>query len=407
MKIRAIILLALLGTAAFFAVKEQGGEHWRRAEDWYLDFLTANARDHFEREAMSPSPDVVFVEFNERDKAEFGSWPPPPDDYLSVLKRIAPHEPELVAIGDVLSWPEDKPQSPVMLAKQALQQQLERFPQVLLAFSGKVEGQGAGAPLAVDDFSLPDVNVVGDDISAVPALTGGILPDRELRLQVQLGFVAPAAEGRSRFAARDDSRVVPSFALQAVALKGHVLPAEVRLRLGEGAALYAGHARFVPLSKDGTLTPKLSGELTRVNAIDLLTPDLGDESARAAAAKLSDHKLIMLGIAGSAVENEARIASWALALPGIQSAAAAVEWSGTGVGALLAFFLLRFRRLGALFIGTGIMVVCIAIFVGVFQSSLWWMFPLGPLTFIAVGTLFAFIWPHRAKTTEAAAEPTA
>ena len=72
-----------------------------------------------------------------------------------------------------------------------------------------------------------------------------------------------------------------------------------------------------------------------------------------------------------------------------------------------AFFLLRVRRLGTLFIGTGIMVVCIAIFVGVFQSSLWWMFPLMPLTFIAIGTLFAFIWPHRAKTTEAAAEPTA
>src|ERR1022692_433060 len=105
MRLRAIILSALLCIAALVTLHEKGGERWRTGERLFLDFLVANARDQFEDVEIAPSTDVVFIEFNERDKAEFSAWPPAPLDYIMALKRIAPHEPDVVAFTDVLDWP--------------------------------------------------------------------------------------------------------------------------------------------------------------------------------------------------------------------------------------------------------------------------------------------------------------
>ncbi len=391
MKLRAGILTILLAVAAFFTLREKGGQRWLQGEHLFLDFLIANTRDRFERTEIEPSPEVVVIEFNEKDKAEFSAWPPAPLDYIILLKRIAKHEPDVVVMGDVLKW--DKPDVPFL---GELQESFRQFPLVALAFGAMIDAPLQPSSLT-DDADLPVFKFVQGDASSAAKLSNFLMPDKQLRTQMELGFVATTAgekaERPSLLVARAGEKLVPSLDAQMIALKEHTPYAEQRLRFGIGAGLHLGGRRFVPLANDGSVVPRLKSDPIRINAIDLLTPDLGDDTGRALAKKLGKHKLIILGTAKDGAETRGRIAAWALALPTLHRAPEWIEWTAAGIALILAFVQLRFRRMGAVAFGVGVLALSLAAAIVSFQSSLTWCAPHLALAFTLTGSVFCFLWP--------------
>ncbi len=392
MKLRAGILVIFLAVAAFFTLREKGGHRWSQGEHLFLDFLIANTRDRFERTEIEPSPEVVVIEFNEKDKAEFSAWPPAPLDYIMLLKRIAKHEPDVVVMGDVLKW--DKADVPFL---GELQESFRQFPLVALAFGATLHDHTEPSTINVD-ADLPVFKFVQGDASSAPKLGNFIFPEKQLRTQMELGFVATSAGGKSErptlLVARAGDSLVPSLDAQMIALKEHIPYADQRLRFGIGAGLHLGEHRFIPLANDGSVKPRLKSDPVRINAIDLLTPDLGDNAGRALAKKLGKHKLIILG-----TNADGRTAAWALALPTLHRAPAWMEWVTASAALLLAFVQLRYRRFGAVAFGTCVLALGLAAAIVSFQSSLTWCAPHLALAFTLCGSVFCFLWPHKAITT--------
>lgn len=397
MKLRAGILVILLAMAAFFTLREKGGHRWSQGEHLFLDFLIANTRDRFERTEVDPSPEVVVIEFNEKDKAEFSAWPPAPLDYIILLKRIAEHKPDVVVMGDVLKW--DKADVPFA---GELQESFRQFPLVALAF-GASYGGSAHSSTVRENEELPAFTLVQGDASSATKLGSFIMPDKQLRTQMELGFVAFSAsekkDGVSLLVARAGNSLVPSLDAQMIALKEHIPYADQRLRFGIGAGLHLGEHRFIPLANDGSVKPRLKSDPVRINAIDLLTPDLGDNAGRALAKKLGKHKLIILG-----TNTDGRVAAWALALPTLHRAPAWMEWTSASAALLLAFVQLRYRRFGAVAFGACILALGLAAAIVSFQSSLTWCAPHLALAFTLCGSVFCFLWPHKTIRAEVQAE---
>lgn len=393
MKLRAAILSILLSVAAFFTLREKGGHRWAQGEHLFLDFLIANTRDRFERTEIDPSPEVVVIEFHDKDKAEFSAWPPAPLDYIILLKRLAKHEPDVVVMGDVLKW--DKPDVPFL---GELQESFRQFP-VALAFGATIDGAADSSSVG-DDEVLPVFKFVQGNASSALKLGSFVLPEKQLRTQMQLGFVALPDDSDPKpprlLVARAGEKLVPSLDAQMIALKEHTPYAEQRLRFGIGAGLHLGGRRFVPLANDGSVMPRLKSDPIRINAIDLLTPDLDNDSGRELANKLGKHKLIILGTKKDGAETHGRIAAWALALPILHRAPEWVDWTAAGAALTLAFVQLRFRRIGTLAYGVAVLALGLAAAIVSFQSSLTWCAPHLALAFTLTGSVFCFLWPARA-----------
>ncbi len=403
MRLRAGILSILLAGAAFFTLREKDGHRWAQGENLFLDFLIANTRDAFERTKIDPSPEVVVIEFNEKDKAEFSAWPPAPLDYIILLKRIAEHKPDVVVMGDVLKW--DQPDVPFL---GELQERFRQFPLVALAFGATINGATESPPVSENE-DLPAFKFVQGDASSAKKLGSFIMPDRQLRTQMELGFVIPyrgeSEEHPLLLVARAGDRLVPSLDAQMIALKEHTPYAEQRLRFGIGAGLHLGGRRFIPLSNDGSVKARLKSDPLHINAIDLLTPDLGDDAGRALAKKLGKHKLIFLGARAEGAETPARVAAWALALPTLHRAPEWMEWLGAAVALLLAFVQLRFHRIGALAFSAGVLALGLAAAIVSFQSTLTWCAPHLALSFTLAGAVFCFLWPRPRRVSVDANEP--
>jgi hypothetical protein len=393
MKPRPIMLAAVLGASLAGALLAKGGAGWNAAEGWFLDFLVANARDRFEKEDLVPAENVVFVGFSEHDKAEFSAWPPAPIDYIMALRKIRPHEPDVIAFGDVLKWNQESVQF-----IEELQQTLVGFSQVALAF-GANTGVTAESGLVSEDKEVPVIASVDGDLSSAPKLSRLVFPDERLSTQMQLGFVATQVDRPDDvpplLVARADASLVPSLATQMIALESHAPYVSQRLRFGTGAGLYLGGERFIPLAPDGTARPRLKGDLTRVSALDLLTPELGDAASQALSDKLGKNKLVILGISPSPGETHARIAAWALALPRLKLAPDYVPWVATLIAVLLAAWQLRFGRWGAMVFGLCALAALLGTALLVFQSSLTWWPTLLPGAVLLAGTLFCVTWPRR------------
>lgn len=390
MKPRPAMLAVVLTASVGLALHEQRGPRWNAAEGWYLDFLVANARGRLEKELRAPADSVVFIAFNEKDKAEFSAWPPAPIDYIMALKKLKVHEPDTIAFSDVLKW-----DAPDVQFVDELQQLLVGFNQVALACSATA-GAATGPGLAGDDTRIPSFTHVEGDGSTAPQLGRVMFPDARLSTQMQLGFVASRDAGAPPLlVARADARLVPSLAAQAIALQSHAPYASQRLRFGAGAGLDLDRERFIPLTRDGTVRPALKTGVTRVNALDLLTPDLGDATSRTLSETLGKGKLIILGISPSPGEAHADVAAWALALPRLNRAPDSVCWMATLVAAALAVWQLRFGRWGAAIFGMLAATLLLGAALVVFESSFTWAPPLLPGIALLAGTVFCVVWPRK------------
>lgn len=394
MKLRPVMLAVVMAASVIFALSVKDGPRWNAAEDWYLDFLVANMRDRMENTEQSPAKDVVFIEFHEKDKAEFGAWPPAPIDYIMALKKLKRHEPDVLAFSDVLKWDNKNIQF-----IDELQQLLVGFSQVVMAF-GATTGTTAESGLVSEDREIPSMATIEGDGTAAPKLSRLVFPDARLSRQMQLGFVATRLDNKEDvpplLVGRADDKLVPSLAAQMIALQSHAPYLSQRLRFGLGAGLYLGDDRFIPLAQDGTVRPKLKNDVTRVNALDLLTPELDDAASKTLSDQLGKNKLIILGTSPSPGEPHARLAAWALSLPRLKRAPEPVCWLVTLIAVLLTFRQLRHGRLGAVVFGIGVSAALLGAALVIFESSLRWCPPLMPVMVLLIGTLFCVIWPRKA-----------
>jgi hypothetical protein len=394
MKVRLILLLLLFAAAVGFSFRNEAKPKMEEANLLFLDFLNANARGELDKAPLQPSNDVVLVEFRGSDKAEFSTWPPAPLDYIMVLKRLAEHNPDIVAVTDVLHW--DKPD--VQFTTE-LQQTFLRFSSAALAFTAKEVGNEKVDSAIHEDVAMPKIAKVVGNPKLAPRLGQYDFPAKNLRPLMQLGFVLPEAKQDASvpLVARAGDTLVPSLAAQILALREHAPYISQRLRFGRGAGLYLGGSLFVPLADDGTVTPKLDGGLMRVSAVDLMAPALQDPASQAVETKLGSHKVILIGMASPAAEAQARAVAWALALPKLNRAPVHVEWIAAAVAALLGLWQLRFHRFGALIFGLLVVAALLGISLAVFQSTRIWWAPALPASLTAIATLFCFLWPRSRK----------
>jgi hypothetical protein len=397
MKIRAALLAVLWAVALFFVHQEEYRASLVKAEQGFLDFLVANARDALEKKSLPASPEVVFVEFRAEDKAEYSTWPPAPLDYIMVLKKLAEHEPRVLAFTMPLNWENSTPQFVGEMQKALLP-----FTSVVLGFDGKSTADATQETKQFFAEELPRFANVESDSSLAPSLIGiSALPNSQLRTQMQLGFVSLAAgsekSAHTPMVARHESQLVPSLAAQSLALYGRIPYANQQLRFGMGAGLYLGSDWFVPLGNDGSASPQLQGEMTRVNALEIMTPDPGDNSGLATSAALGKDKLIILGVAPAEGEAQAKLVTWALSLPRLYRAGVWADQLAAAVMIILAFFQLRRGRFASLVFGGVMLVVSVLSSLLTFQSSLVWWSPLLSLVIIAVSSAFCFLWPNRAQ----------
>lgn len=393
MKLRASILTVLLAaTLGWFAFEQKRGRT-HEPEQWFLDFLVANARETFSKSVPEESPDVVLVEFRETDKAEFSAWPPAPLDFIMVLKRLAEHEPAVVSIVEPLRWERADTEFVTQLRNA-----LVPFPSVVLGF--ELAAEGAGMTEEQGDFSeneMPVLPSAEGDSRGIPSFVRiGMVPDWSLRIASQSGFSTltglklPA--NVMPFVAHDGRRHVPSLAAQSVTLFRRVPYAEQRLRFGTGARLSLGDEFILPLNADGTFPLRDKPRVPAVNALDLMTPDLGDDAAKAVQTMLGKGKVVVMSAGGTGGPH-ARAIAGALAMPKVARIPAAMAWVFAGSMCLLCLWQLRHGRVKAVLSGVGFAIGGLVVCLLVFQSSLMWWSPLAAMLCVAVSTAFCFVWP--------------
>lgn len=411
MKWRITLLAVFLAATgfAFFECQKRG--YVAVAEEWFLDFLVANSRNSFEEKLPETSSDVVLVEFQEAMKDEFAAWPPPPLDWLMVLKRIAAHDPEVVAIVEPLRWQNMDPQVVSQVQKSLLQ-----FPTVVMGF--KLANDSQGMAQEEGDFAsneMPALTRIDQEEHAIRFTRITEIPDRILRLAGQTGFTSidgvelPA--NVIPFAASDGRKVVPSFAAQCVTLFKKKPFSALRMRFGIGASLSLGGDMVVPLRGAGVMSLQQKPTVPSVDALELMVPDVGDDIAREVTQSLGKNKVIVLALidaqGGGIGKAEAQAIAQALAMPGIKRVDKKADWTFAGIALLLCLiFQTRFERSRVFVFGIGMVVVGTASSLVAFHSSLLWWSPLLATALIIASTFFCFIWPHRKPTTtEAAATP--
>jgi hypothetical protein len=406
MMIRAAVLTLLLGAALGWLASEQNRTRVREAEEWFLDFLVANARDSLMSHASGKASDVVLVDVREEDRAEYSTWPPAPIDYIMILKRLAEHEPEVLAVVEPLRW--EKAETEFVTQ---LRNSLVPFPSVILGIHLSADASKPTpeqAQFAANE--MPVLPFAENKDGAIPKFTHvAKISDWSLRIASQAGFSAidgagAPPTGSMPFVADEGTRLVPSLAAQSVTLFRHTPYVAQRLRFGTGARLSLGETFVIPLQGDGSLVVGDSPEVPMVNALELMTPDLGDEPAKAVQATLGKGKVVVLGNGPRAMLHARAIAT-ALSMPEIQRAPASVTWGLAGLACLFCFWQLRYGRFKAVILGLIAAIAALGANLIAFQTALKWCSPVPALVAVAAGTLFCFLWPARRRLPSAPPPP--
>ncbi len=403
--IRALCLLIILGALGFYLEREQISGRFQQADDAFLDFLVANARDRFVPEKGELSDEVVFVRLREEDKDEYATWPPAPIDWQIILKGLVPFEPDVIVIPTVLNWGTAEPEFLPQVGEALLP-----FPSVVLGVEGR-ESSGAATqvePGLIDAF--PALTRIGGEAGLVSEQTLVSAPSLQVRRQTELGFVQGplGLEGAAvPFLVRCDGKNVPSCVLQALSRHSRTPYSQQRLRLGAGAGAYLGKGLYVPLKADGAFAVDGESRVAPVNALDLMTGELADALSPEDRAKLGKGKIVVIGIdtdqpAPTVARLQVQALGQILALPRIQTLGSVARWSICGIAGLLGLFLLRFRGGKALRTGLLLIFVVLVISFVLFQSQLIWYAPSVPGAILAASGLFAMLFGKRPVTAQTA-----
>ncbi len=404
---RAASLIIVLALAGWHLDREQRAGRFRQADDAFLDFLLANARDRFVPQNAAEPGEVVFVRIREEDRGEYSAWPPQPLDWQMLVKSLAAFEPSVLVIADPLSWPEPQPDF-----IPALGDALLPLPSVVLAATASTEGEAAdpaAEKLRIQEL-FPAISRISGDASRIPAVRKIVtMPEESIRRHAETGLLLDASAGdRSAVpvALTASGIAVPSVMLQALARHTRTPYAAQRLRAGPGAGMVLGDGMFLPLDPDAAFVFDPNVKILTVNALDFLAGDLADVPSAEDKAKLGRNKLVVIGTdreggPPAAARAQALALSQALSLPRIREMSDWQRWLVCGLAGLAGLLLLRWRGGKALRMGLlMIFAALVASFLS-FQISLVWFAPAVPAAMLAASALFAMVFGRGEKTVQA------
>lgn len=399
LKWRVIVLAILLALLAGAYVELQKRGEVRVAEQWFLGFLVANGREKLESGLPEVSEDVVLVKFDEKDREEFGGWPPVTLDWLMVMKRLEAFSPEVVGVVEPLKWEGAAAGEFVRPLREAMLP----FPSVVMGFELLAEEgeMGEEAKVFIEE-GMPVVRGAKVAAQVVVAAGVGRVPDRALRLGIQHGFSSflgwEQVEGRELLVAGMGEWLVPSFAAQVVTLYRRAPFATMRWSFGAGAHLSLADEYVVPLTPRGELRVGSKLVVPVVDALDLLLPDLGDDGSKELARVMGEGKVVILAMDEVSGMKQARVVATGLGLPELQRAERNVEWALAVLAALWCLYRLVWKgRFGVLLHVVLLIALGVGLSIGLFQTQLWWCSPLLAFAMLVLTAIFVFLFPYREK----------
>ena len=260
-----MMILVLL--AGLVLMRESRREPLASWDNRWADFLAMNSRH-----GQPPAP-VTLVEINDIS-VQNHVWPWNPLDFSLFIQAVLPHQPEVVAIEEVLDWnrvalPEEQMRKLPQYEK-ILKDNLLRVPRALL-----------GAQLGFPDDpqvqpqwqEVPLLRNVEGDANALPEFPMVERePSEDFRLTVTVGFTnLPAVHERYNSVPllfRHGGQIVPAFTLQAVMLWAKLTPDDVRVVLGSHVAL--GDKLRVPIDARGHMRIDFAARFHRFGFDELL-----------------------------------------------------------------------------------------------------------------------------------------
>lgn len=417
--LRLLLLLACLGSAAWYVDREQRAGRFQHVDDLFLDVLVANARERLSQPVKDERDSgVAFIAIKEEQRGEYASWPPPPLDWQTLLKGLQPYDPSVLLIAMPLGWGTPAPEF-----VPAVNDALLPFTSVVFGVETRlVENKtAASAPPFMGDLAdaLPHFQRVDGEVKDAQALSALIAaPEASLRASGELGLlsvISKAGTSSLPYALRAENTLLPGALAQTFARLTNSPYALHRLRLGPGGGAYLAEGTFVPLQSDGSLAVTQRTNVPVINALDLMTGTLADALSPADKAALKQSKVIVIGLDHEANEIprlaylHAQAIADTLRLPHLQKLTEIQQWIAWGIAALAAaWIVLRTRRTSALWRGIGFIFIALVASFLAFHFKLLWCPPTMPVALIAVGALVGRI-AGRGKPKEAptpAATPT-
>jgi hypothetical protein len=384
---RALLLIALLTSLAWWLHGEHQSGRFRVVDERFLAVLLASTRDDFKPDPAKAG-DVVFISLNEADKAEYEAWPPLPIDYQMILKALAPSEPRVLVVAEPLHWPEPKPPFVEQLPESWL-----KIPSVILSARGVSEGTAGAAAAFAKDY-LPVIGQVQGAVGLLPVLADlGARPDPALLRQADVGVILA---GKGAIAARLGESTVPSIELQALVHATRTPFSRVRLNTGPGAGLHLGDQIFVPLTHEVALPPGETA-VPEINALDLITASVTGEDAEVLKI-LGKEKVLILGAGDAATRQRVQALAAAVSLPRLRVLSAVEQFIAWGVAGLLALSLLTLPKQKALVRALFYLFLAITASYLAFQNGRLWCPPAIPAALLVAGGLFARLFGRAADT---------
>ncbi len=371
----------------------------------FLDWLGASvAPGH----TAPGTPPVTLVEIDDGVADTPRRLPLPALEYASFLHSVAKYDPAVIALAPVLDWAQSPPGTEQILLDEAL-----GVPKLLLGVR-----LGSSAEHGRDPANLSGVDTTHASLGRLPdfpEITDAPGP-RLFALAAATGATnLPGAEGVPMrdlpllFRCRE--RVVPTFALETLALALRLAPAEVSV--GPGPFVQLGDRLRLPIDPTGRalLDARAFTRINRLSLDDLPLLVVGQASpeARAAAGRMrggvvilgrTDHAARTLRLPGGQAISPAEAFAWAAAslqeTPSTRQASAA--WDGGIIAAFAAvgLFGLGRSRGNATVLVAAAMTVYALMALAVFEGDrLWLPFALPMSLALLIGAL---IWLRAGPT---------
>jgi CHASE2 domain len=409
--LRLLITVVSLGVVlAWLQVRQRAGE-FSHIDSWFQDFLCANAREVLStpRQTRAQEAPVVLVSLNEEQQREYGSWPPPPIDWHTLLRALRAAQPRVVVFTTPLGWGEPKPQFISSLAETLLP-----FTSVIHAVEPELGLPKPGQTVFMGDLEsrLPKLTqITGDVATLTPFSALTVAPERSLLGAAELGVCGALKSEQGwdlPYAWKVGNQAVPSVLAQAMTRLTRTPYIQHRLSLGPGAAAYLREGTFLPLEKSGVVRlPKSGGvEVPVMNALDLMVGTLAEGVTSQAIHQLGQGKVIVIGIDHSGQNPErprlahlhAQALTYWLSLPHLITLSTYGQWALWSLCCLLALWLvLGCDRKKALWTGAGLILLGLAASYLAFQLAHVWAPPTLPSTLIAIGMVYGRLFGRRAS----------
>lgn len=411
--LRVFFLLLCLVGGGWYLEQERRAGRLVEVDEWFLDFLVANARERLSTPDPDSPPKVALIRLSATDRAEYESWPPSPLDWQMLLKGLTSYQPDLLVIPTPLAWGSPEPSFIPALADAMLP-----FPSVALGVEVEWSESAQGAYFLGDlADALPRLKITGESLAGVPALKGIVSPPHHaLRSQAELGLVAQIESAtepqgwRLPYLLLAGEEPLPTLLAQSLSRQSRTPYSQQRLRLGTGAGAYLSQGRFIPLEADGAFHLPAAVPVPEINALDLMAAALADAVPAEAKATLSQAKVLVLGLDGPDTALDARVHAQALAhilrLPTLRELSRSAQWSLWAAAALGAAWLaLATPRQHTLRRGLGLLFSLFVTSLLLFQSSLIWFPPTVPACALFAGTLIGRLFGPSTSPARISAAP--